>query len=81
MRRGVLQTKGFHPSELADHFMKHVLLGREFKVSSALEYERLADGFLGGIRRPSTHECKRRGGDLVRYDRVTEEFGASMRPV
>jgi len=39
------------------------------------EYQRLADEFLGGPRAAETWECRRRNGDIVRYNAVSDEFG------
>jgi pyocin large subunit-like protein len=63
---------GFDPSELADHYAKH---GADFPVSDDRQYEAQAAQFLVGPRRASLLECFRSGGDLVRYDAATEEFG------
>lgn len=67
-----LLTKGFDPLELADHFKRH---GNKFGVKTAIEYELLADQFLGGPKTTACVECQRAQGDIVRYDYNTEEFG------
>jgi len=38
------------------------------------EYERRAEQFLLAPLRPDLLECKRKRGDIVRYDKVTQEF-------
>lgn len=38
-------------------------------------YETRADQFMGGRRRMWTLECRRKNGDLVRYNLFTGEFG------
>jgi len=65
-------TLGFDPVLLPDHFQWH---GADFAVGSKEEYENLADTFLGGPKAPTAEECNRLGGDVVRYDPMTEEFG------
>jgi pyocin large subunit-like protein len=61
----------FDRAELAIHFAKHQA---DFTVTGALAYELEAERFLLSPTRPSLLECKRSGGDLVRYDTATEEF-------
>ncbi len=61
----------FDPSELADHYAKH---GADFPGSDDKRYEELAETFLLGPSRAGLLECKRRGGDFLRYDTATEEF-------
>lgn len=55
------------------HFAKH---GADFGVTTAAEYEKLADTFLGGSS-PSggTQQCARPRGDLVRFDPATDAYG------
>ena len=66
-------TSGFDPLQLGDHFTKH---RSDFGVSTEEEYQTLADTFLGGPRNADTEECIRaRNGDILRYNRVTHEFG------
>ena len=66
-------TKGFSDALLRQrHFDKHRL---HFQVLTALEYEALADQFLGGPLPQSAFECERANGDVVRYDPTTNEFG------
>ena len=62
----------FDPSELAIHHAKH---GAQFPGLTATEYEELADKFLGNPLTPAMVECRRRKGDVLRYDTKTEEFG------
>jgi hypothetical protein len=73
-------TKGFEDSDSLNlHFHKHIIKGREFSFSNAVEYQNRADEFLGGKKAPTTLECHRKGGDIVRYDKATEEFGILSR--
>ncbi len=68
-------TKGFDSGELQDHFKKHVVKRKTIVAANALEYERLADVFMGGPKAPSTLECRRIGGDVCRLHCKTDEFG------
>jgi len=68
-----LLTKGFDPLALADKFLKH---GTDVKALTMVEYEQMADAFLGGPLRSTMRQCVRsRGGDTLRFDVSTEEFG------
>lgn len=58
--------------QLGLHFGKH---GAEFGAGSPQEYEQLADIFLVGALRASVHECRRAGGDVVRFDPASDEYG------
>jgi pyocin large subunit-like protein len=60
-----------HRHDLQRHFVRH---GEEFGSASADEYERRADAFMIGPLRDGAMEC-RRGGDLLRFDPRTAEFG------
>ncbi len=62
----------FDASELKDHYDKH---RTDFSVANQSEYEKLADRFLSGPWRADLKQCKRKLGDLVRYDVATHEFG------
>ena len=62
----------FDPSELAIHHAKH---GAQFPGITATDYENLADRFLGRPPTASMLECRRKKGDMLRYDKTTEEFG------
>jgi pyocin large subunit-like protein len=63
----------FETTELWDHFYRH---GRDFGAATDTEYEMLAATFLTAAHHPNLMECTRKyGGDLVRYDRVTQEYG------
>lgn len=68
-------TLGFRdPIDLQHHFWKH---GAEFGITTADEYEALADVFLGGPRPASVLECQRRkDADILRFDDQTSFFGA-----
>lgn len=61
----------FDPAELAIHHAKH---GADFMAATDTEYERLAEQFLLTPFRPGLIECKRKRGDIVRYDEITQEF-------
>lgn len=61
----------FEATELLIHFSKHRL---DFTATTAADYELLAEQFLLSPMRPTLLECRRRGGDTLRYDTVTEEF-------
>ncbi|MBI3909532.1 MAG: hypothetical protein HY320_01195 [Armatimonadetes bacterium] len=66
-------TSGFDPARLADHFAKH---SGDFGAKTAAEYEAMADAFLGGPLPTDAIQATRvGGGDLVRYNPVTNEFG------
>jgi hypothetical protein len=70
-----LLTKGFGPGERFRHFTKHVQKRRNIAAVDEMAYEAMADQFLGGAKKPSTLECTRAGGDLVRFDCKTDEYG------
>ena len=70
-----LLTKGFDPGERYRHFVKHVQQRHDIVASDEHAYETLADRFLGAAKNPSTLECTRAGGDIVRFDCKTEEYG------
>lgn len=70
-----LLTKGFGPGERYRHFVRHVKQRQDVMASDEDAYEALADRFLGGARNPSTLECTRAGGDTVRFDCKTDEYG------
>lgn len=61
----------FDPNELAIHHAKH---RAQFPGLSAIQYQNLADSFLGRPASSELLECKRNKGDVLRYDTVTEEF-------
>ena len=62
----------FHPRELLKHFIKHRM---DFQVTSDKQYELLAENFMTGPLHQDLKQCKRKSGDILRYDVVTEEFG------
>lgn len=74
-------TLGFADAqELAEHFEKHITIRGEIVVTTAAEYEQLADTFLGIPVNAHTHECHRQmrdgsRGDTIRYNRMTQEYG------
>ena len=70
-----LLTKGFSSGERHRHFVKHVQKRGDIIALDETAYEAMADHFLGGSKKPSTLECMRTGGDLVRFDCKTDEYG------
>jgi filamentous hemagglutinin len=72
-------TLGFAtPLDLTEHFGDHAM---DFGVTSEVDYQRLADEFCGLMPRPTNVlECTRKkSGDIVRYNPVTNEFGVMTR--
>jgi pyocin large subunit-like protein len=68
-----LTTNGFESiAQLNEHFQEH---GSDFGASSASDYERMADAFLGGSKAETVHECIRACGMKLRYDSADEAFG------
>lgn len=68
-----LKTKGFrNQGQLNRHYQEH---GGDFGASNPTDYESMADAFLGGSKPSGTKECTRMGGDILRYDPLTEAFG------
>lgn len=67
-------TLGFADSiRQGDHFQRH---GSDFGAATPKEYEALADLFLGGPASADVLQGTRASnGDLLRYNRVTGEFG------
>lgn len=57
---------------LRDHFQKH---GAALGCATSLSYEQRADGFFSGTVSGAVLECVRPGGDVVRYNQTTHEFG------
>lgn len=67
------KLKGFADAiELLQHFADH---GSDFAAPTMSKYEAMADHFLSKPKTPDMQECRRLGGDLVRFDRITSEFG------
>jgi len=58
--------------QLGLHFSKH---GADFGATDARTYEQLADIFLMGALRGNARECRRTGGDVVRFDPASNEYG------
>jgi pyocin large subunit-like protein len=58
---------------LSDLFQRH---SSDFGAISIDDYETMADAFLGGPRDPTVLECIRTDGIIVRYNTVTNDFGA-----
>src|SRR5207249_1955029 len=71
--RYVSNTHGFlNANQLNRHYAEH---GTDFGASNALEYEMLADAFLGGVKPAHVHECERSRGDILRFDPLTNAYG------
>lgn len=58
--------------KLDDHFQWH---GKDLGCADKALYETSASEFLTKPRTPTILQCQRKGGDIVRYDTATEEFG------
>jgi hypothetical protein len=58
--------------QLNRHFAEH---GADFGASTPEEYEQIADRFLLGPRPSSVRQCRRRRGDLIRFDAATGAYG------
>ncbi len=66
-------TGGFEDGfKLTDHFLRH---GSDFGCRSSAHYEAMADRFLGGPKGLIVKECRRRSGDLLRFNALTEAYG------
>ena len=66
-------TKGF-----VDNDRRMIHFGdqaSDFGAENDLEYEQMADAFLGGPAPSGAFECTRVQGDLVRYNPATNELG------
>lgn len=62
--------------ERALHFQKH---GREFKAATEVEYEQMADAFMGQPMTITTRECIRpQGIDRLRFNVANDHFGAAI---
>lgn len=72
MVRLSLGVARFDAAERAIHFAKH---RADFNTLNEIEYENLADGFMSGAVHADLLECVRTRGDVVRYNRATDEFG------
>jgi len=71
--RLVALTKGFRGGrQLIEHYGKHAI---ELAIATVMQYEQRADAFLGSTKKPHVLECKRTGGDTVRFDPLTDEYG------
>lgn len=62
----------FDAADLATHFAKH---RNDFGVATDVEYESLAHQFLLTAGHADILQCTRKQGDIVRYNKVTAEFG------
>ena len=69
-----------NPMELGIHFAKH---GHKFGLTTAADYELMADAFMNGAMNADTHECTRPSGrDRCRFGYVNRHFGvACVTPV
>lgn len=66
-------TNGFaNARELLRHYADHAA---DSGAKSAAEYEMLADRFLGRSLKAEVLECRRRRGDIIRFNQVTDEYG------
>ena len=66
----VPNTNGF--KTLAQHYADH---GGEFGTTTEAEYFRLADELWASPKPLHIKECKRKKGDIVRFDTLSESFG------
>jgi hypothetical protein len=68
-----LVTNGFESlQQLQRHFSEH---GDDFRAGTYVEYEQMADQFMGGDKPETVYECLRRCGAKLRYDPANEAFG------
>ena len=66
-------TKGFADyNRRLTHYGDHA---KDFGAANDIQYERMADVFLGSPAPVGAFECYRPGGDLIRYDPTTNELG------
>jgi hypothetical protein len=66
-------TKGFADSaRRVTHYGDHA---KDFGAATDIQYEQMADIFLGRKAPVGAFECYRIGGDLVRYNPATNELG------
>jgi hypothetical protein len=66
-------TKGFADrTRRLTHYGDHA---KDFGAADDVQYEQMADIFLGRAVPAGAFECYRIGGDLVRYDPATNELG------
>ncbi len=66
-------TLGFaNTRQLHRHYALH---GGDFNAGNVQQYEFLADMFLGGQKPAHVQECRRKQGDVLRFDPVTQEYG------
>lgn len=57
--------------ELAQHYAEH---GNEFGANSGNEYEQFADTFWVEPKPTHVQECRRRFGDIIRFDPNDQTF-------
>lgn len=66
-------TRGFvNAAELRRHHSAH---GSDFGALDAAGYEAMADSFWANPISAGVHECKRKRGDIIRFDPATGAFG------
>lgn len=64
------------PNERAIHFAKH---GHEFGAATEIDYENLADAFMGGPLTLTMRECTRQNGtDRLRVNIANDHFGVAV---
>ena len=70
----MLLTRGFRtPILLRRHARLH---SQEVNAADEADYLALADAFLGGAMRSTTHECVRQSDNaVIRWDDSTQEYG------
>jgi len=62
--------------ERALHFKRH---GHEFQAADEIQYEAMADAFMGGPMSISTRECTRQNGtDRLRFNVANDNFGVAV---
>lgn len=62
--------------ERALHFQKH---GREFRAADEIQYEQMADAFMGGPMTLTTRQCIRPDQiDRLRFNIANDHFGAAI---
>jgi hypothetical protein len=68
----VPNTSGFRsPTELMLHYAEH---GNEFGANNSHEYEQFADMFWAEPKPAHVRECRRRLGDIIRFDPNDQTF-------
>lgn len=57
--------------ELTQHYADH---GSEVEAANEKDYETLADMFWREPKPVQMHECRRKGGDILRFDPLTDTY-------